>query len=134
MSREYRKFKKAHQEKGSLWHQFQDSKILRPILKKWLHVKPRKTKICECGRVEHKQVSSLALKQVNIIQDLSEAITYQERDREEIKDNALIELNKLKSISDENFKKVRILEDVNEELREEIEQLTKRLEVMKHVN
>ena len=44
MSRDYKKFK-AHQEKGSLWHQFQDSKILKPILEKWLHVKPRKTKI-----------------------------------------------------------------------------------------
>lgn len=134
MSKDWKKFRKASTTKGTLWDQFQDSKILRPILEKWLHVRPRKTKICSCGQVEHKQVSSLALKQVNIIQDLSEAIAYQERDREEIKDNALIELNKLKSISDENFKKVRILEDVNEELREEIEQLTKRLEVMKHVN
>jgi SpoVK/Ycf46/Vps4 family AAA+-type ATPase len=133
MSRDYRKFK-AHQEKGSLWHQFQDSKILKPILKKWLHVRPRKTKKCECGRVEYKQVSSLALKQVNIIQDLSEAIAYLERDREEIKDNAVQELDKLKTSNLESLEKVRILEDVNEELREEIEQLTKRLEVMKHVN
>lgn len=134
MSRDWTKFKKVHQAKGSLWDQFKDSKILRPILLKWLPVKPRKTKLCECGQVEHKQVSSLALKQVNIIQELSEAIAYQERDREEIKDNALQELDKLKTSNLETLEKVRILEDVNEELREEIEQLTKRLEVMKHVN
>ena len=134
MSRDWTKFKKVHQAKGSLWDQFKDSKILRPILLKWLPVRPRKTKLCECGRVEHKQVSSLALKQVNIIQELSEAIAYQERDREEIKDNALQELDKLKTSNLESLEKVRILEDVNEELREEIEQLTKRLEVMKHVN
>ena len=134
MSRDFRKFKKVHEAKGSLWDQFKDSKILKPILEKWLHVKPRKTKLCECGRVEYKQVSSLALKQVNIIQDLSEAIAYQERDREEIKDNTLQELDKLKTSNLESLEKVRILENVNEELREEIEQLTKRLEVMKHVN
>ena len=134
MSRDFRKFKKVHEAKGSLWDQFKDSKILKPILEKWLHVKPRKTKLCECGRVEYKQVSSLALKQVNIIQDLSEAIAYLERDREEIKDNAVQELDKLKGRNLEYFKKLRILETVNKELREEIEQLTKRLEVMKHVN
>ena len=58
MSRDYKKFK-AHQEKGTLWDQFQDSKILRPILEKWLHIKPRKTKICECGRVEHSKLAVL---------------------------------------------------------------------------
>ncbi len=105
MSRDWRKFKKVHQAKGSLWDQFKDSKILKPILLKWLPVKPRKTKICECGRVEYKQVSSLALKQVNIIQELSEAIAYQERDREEIKDNALQELNKLKTSNLESLEK-----------------------------
>ena len=155
MSRDWTKFKKVHQAKGSLWDQFKDSKILRPILLKWLPVRPRKTKLCECGRVEHKQVSSLALKQVNIIQELSEAIAYQERDREEIKDNALQELNKLKdentelldqvaslkhdwemcdAAADNHLAKRRILEKVNKELREEIAKLTKRLEVMKHVN
>ncbi|WP_440697374.1 hypothetical protein [Candidatus Pelagibacter sp. HIMB1709] len=134
LNSDWSKFKKVQQAKGTLWDQFKDSKILKPILEKWLHVKPRKTKLCECGRVEYKQVSSLALKQVNIIQDLSEAIAYLERDREEIKDNALQELDKLKTSNLESLEKVRILEDVNEELREEIEQLTKRLEVMKHVN
>jgi hypothetical protein len=52
----------------------------------------------------------------------------------EIKDNAVQELDKLKARNLEYFNKVRILETVNKELREEIEQLTKRLEVMKHVN
>ena len=111
-SKEWKLFQE-NKSKGSLWEQFADSASLRPILIKWLPVKPRKAKLCECGSVGYKTLSNLTIKQMNIILSLCEVVAHNEKEVEQIRNEAIEELDKK-----DDF----------------IKALTKRLEVMKHVN
>ena len=85
----------------------------RPILRKWLPVRPRKAKLCECGHVSYKTLSALTVKQLNVIQALAEACRSLEYDKDHIREEAIEQLD-----AKDNTIKL----------------LTKRLEVMKHVN
>jgi hypothetical protein len=109
---DWKKFKQ-NKAKGSLWQQFKDSVTLRPILHKWLPVRPRKAKVCECGSVSYKTLSALTVKQLNVIQAIAEACVSLEHDRDHIREEAIEQLD-----AKDNTIKL----------------LTKRLEVMRHVN
>ena len=125
MSKNY-KYKKL-KVRGNLWQQFKDSPLIAPILKKFLPVRPRKPIVCEHNRVDYITVKSLAIKQINIIQSLADVIAKSEKQTDHIKKEAIRQLDKLKA---EN----QVLARVNVEQNAEIEKLTKRLEVMTHVN
>ena len=115
MSRNSKDWKlfEENKAKGTLWEQFAESVTLRPILRKWLPVRPRKAKLCECGHVSYKTLSALTVKQLNVIQAIAEACRSLEYDRDQIKEEAIEQLD-----AKDNTIKL----------------LTKRLEVMKHVN
>ena len=115
MSRKSKDWKlfEENKAKGSLWEQFAESVTIRPILRKWSPVRPRKAKLCECGHVSYKTLSALTVKQLNVIQALAEACRSLEYDKDHIREEAIEQLD-----AKDNTIKL----------------LTKRLEVMKHVN
>lgn len=125
MSKNY-KYKKL-KVRGNLWEQFKDSPIIAPILKKFLPVRPRKPILCEHNRVDYITVKSLAIKQINIIQALADQIAKNEKQTDHIKKEAIKQLDRLKAEND-------LLSKLNDDLTAENLRLTKRLEVMTHVN
>ena len=95
MSRKSKDWKlfEENKAKGSLWEQFAESVTIRPILRKWLPVRPRKAKLCECGHVSYKTLSALTVKQLNVIQALAEACRSLEYDKDHIREEAIEQLD-----------------------------------------
>ena len=106
----------SKKSKPTFFAQFKDSLFLRPVIKK-LWVRPRKPKVCEhCSHVTADSMQVMVNKQMQIIQSLAESVAKIENvmgDRQHLINEFLVQLNEMKQEKDE---------------------LKKRLEVMRHAH
>ena len=115
--------------KKHLTERYPKSKTIRDALLKRGKLK-RKIAVCEHDKIDYKTMNLLAKKSIAVIENLAKAVASLEEQNQSLRHD----WNMCDAAADQHLINYRKLKKENDELKEVITNLTKRLEVMRHVN